>query len=211
MAGNQKKVEKNSDSTSERQNVDRREFLKKAGLGAIGFGAILSPVSADSFKIKDDGFEVHTGTGPDELEKYFSINQSGLVDVPNSSLKVKGSNLQKSFAATLSSHLLNEEEFTALDRFTIPSNGHLRIYVAGITNDEYNTPSGLNLIVRNQSTDTNEKIYNSNHIQGEPLDKITESGGDNIALVADNGNFGSGTDEPQVVTARVKYEIIESD
>jgi len=47
------KVSKSTDSESfenssdDAKSISRREFLKKAGLGTAGLGALLSPVSAD--------------------------------------------------------------------------------------------------------------------------------------------------------------------
>lgn len=198
------KENKNEENAQSEENISRRDFLKQLGAGAAGLGLIsmLPSASALNFRTNDLSFY-----GADSTRE-FQVNDGGPVEVQNADFLVRGSNLQRSFAATLSSHKLNAGEFTALDRFTVPSGSDLRIYVVGITNDSFNTPSGLNIIVRNQSTGTNELTYNTNHQEGEPIAELTGVGSDNIVLAADNGNFGGGTGSTQVVTARIKYEIL---
>ena len=76
------------------RNISRGDFLKKVGIGSLGLGALLSPVSADYF-IKDDSFSVQTGTGPSDLGTYFSVGQGGPVKTQNSDFIVENSTGQE--------------------------------------------------------------------------------------------------------------------
>ncbi|MDY6774015.1 MAG: hypothetical protein SVS85_02345, partial [Candidatus Nanohaloarchaea archaeon] len=115
------------------------------------------------------------------------------------------------FSTTLSSHRLNAGEYTALERFTVPSGRDIEVYLVSIMNDSFNTPSGLNVILRNSSTGTNEASFNTSYSEGSsssPIATVTGVGGDNIIFAADNGNFGSGTGSVQVVNATLKFEFV---
>lgn len=57
------------------EGMSRRQFLKKAGLGTAGLAALMSPVS--SLDIRDDSFNVYTGTGTGDLTEYFNVEQGG--------------------------------------------------------------------------------------------------------------------------------------
>ena len=76
--------EKNTSTT-----MNRREFLKKAGLGAAGLGALaLTPGSA--LDIKDSkGLQVFDGT--DTGTEALDVNVGGPVEVKNADLNVKNS------------------------------------------------------------------------------------------------------------------------
>ena len=70
--------------------ISRREFLKKAGIGSLGLGALLSPVSADYF-IKDDNFFVQTSNdGGSTLSEGLFVDQNQNVDIPNGELNIQG-------------------------------------------------------------------------------------------------------------------------
>lgn len=76
---------KNKQKTPEKQNkISRRSFLKKLGAGAIGLSALTLPGAA--LDIKDLDLEVFTGTGPDSLQKYLTVNQDGPVEITNTKL-----------------------------------------------------------------------------------------------------------------------------
>jgi len=71
------------------QDISRRTFLKKLGLGAAGLGALtMSPTSA--LNIKDDDLDIYTGTSKNDLTKYLSITQNGEVKIQNTDLMIKG-------------------------------------------------------------------------------------------------------------------------
>jgi len=72
------------------QQISRREFLKKAGIGTIGLGALaLTPSSA--LNIKDKDLDVFTGTSSSNVKKYFSVNQGGPVEIQNTDLIINQS------------------------------------------------------------------------------------------------------------------------
>lgn len=75
------------------KRISRREFLKKAGLGTAGLAALMSPASADLF-IKDDSFNVQTGTGPNDLSTYFSVSQGGPVNIQNTHLDLNSQGIR---------------------------------------------------------------------------------------------------------------------
>lgn len=85
----EEKLKKNENSvkSEESDEISRRNFLKKLGAGAIGLGALTLPTSALS--VRDSDFDVFTGSGPDSLTNYFSVDSSG-VKVSNTSLDVNG-------------------------------------------------------------------------------------------------------------------------
>ena len=72
-------------------NISRREFLKRAGLGTLGLGALLSPVSALS--VKDSSFDVFTGTSSSDLTSYLSVGQGGPVNIQNTSLDLNNQDI----------------------------------------------------------------------------------------------------------------------
>ncbi len=73
-----KKGSEEKKSQKEKEGMSRRSFLKKAGLGALGLGAMsLMPSAAYDIK-SSDGLEVfESGT------KYFDVNPGGPVEVKN--------------------------------------------------------------------------------------------------------------------------------
>jgi hypothetical protein len=80
-----KTEEKNNETEAEESSVSRREFLKKAGLGAMGLGAMaLTPASA--FQVKDKRFNVQTGSDAGSLSEAMNIDSSGNVSIPNGNL-----------------------------------------------------------------------------------------------------------------------------
>ena len=89
------KLENSEDQSNEEEHVSRRSFLKKLGIGAAGLGAASIMPSATAFDIKGDNFQVLTGTSKSDLNKYFSVNQGGPVEIQNTDLIVKNSTGQE--------------------------------------------------------------------------------------------------------------------
>lgn len=75
----------NAQTNPNSENISRREFLKKAGLGTIGVGALLSPVSALNLKSESLSFA-------DDENEYLDIFE-GSVTVKNSNLTVADGNI----------------------------------------------------------------------------------------------------------------------
>lgn len=96
------------------------------------------------------------------------------------------------------SHSLSTGEFVALARLTVP-NDAIEIHSQSIVNDAFNTPAGLNLIVRNVTAGVNEYSNNANW-DDDTVVSITGLAGDNVIICLDNGNFGGGSGNNQVVT-----------
>lgn len=67
---------RNSDS-----KISRRQFLKKAGLGAAGLGALSILPSASALDIKDETLSIQTGTDASSLSEALSIDSSGNVTI----------------------------------------------------------------------------------------------------------------------------------
>lgn len=92
----QKEMEKRNSDTlltqnSSKTDISRRNFLKKAGLSALGLGALLSPVSGLS--VKDSSFDVFTGSSSSDLTSYLSVGQGGPVNIQNTSLDLNNQNI----------------------------------------------------------------------------------------------------------------------
>jgi len=86
------KKEREKPENKDSKKISRREFLKKAGIGAIGLGALsLSPASA--LNIKDADLDIYTGTSKNDLQKYFSVNQGGPVSIQNTNLDLNSNSL----------------------------------------------------------------------------------------------------------------------
>ena len=89
LGKSQGKVDPSQENSS--SGLDRREFLKRSGLGALGLGALLSPVSALS--VKDSSFDVFTGTSSSDLTNYLSVGQGGPVNIQNTSLDLNNQDI----------------------------------------------------------------------------------------------------------------------
>ena len=81
----QNKENKESTSPNKDTNISRRDFLKKAGFGALGLGALLSPVSA--LDVKSGDFNVLTSDGG-TLTQAFEVDGSQSVIIPNGNLGI---------------------------------------------------------------------------------------------------------------------------
>lgn len=131
------KIEKENDSRQKEDssnsalNLDRRDFLKKAGLGTLGLGALLSPVS--SLTVKDSGFDVFTGSSGGDLTNYLSVGQGGPVNIQNTSLELNNQNIN-------GVNQLNGQDADSLSSEGIPS-GVITMW-SGTTSD---VPSGWTL------------------------------------------------------------------
>ena len=129
----QKEKEESDITTKDKSSsgLDRREFLKKSGLGALGLGALLSPVSALS--VKDSSFDVFTGTSSSDLTNYLSVGQGGPVNIQNTSLELNNQNIN-------GVNQLNGQDADSLASEGIPS-GVITMW-SGTTSD---VPSGWTL------------------------------------------------------------------
>lgn len=88
----QGKEDENNTGHKLMSQITRRQFLKKAGLGATGFAALLSPVSALS--IRDDVFSVQTSndSGATLTEGLFVDNNQN-VEISNGDLKLSSNSI----------------------------------------------------------------------------------------------------------------------
>jgi hypothetical protein len=107
----------------------------------------------------------------------------------------------------LTSHFLDTGQFTELAVVpNVPSGTTLTVNVASVSNVNANSPAGLNLIIRDLSNGATFKTYSSGFQQGQPLNEINV-GGKDIAIIVDNGNYGSGTGSSQTVTALLEANL----
>ena len=91
-----KKLKTNKNIEREGQDkekgMNRREFLKKAGLGTIGLGA-MSLLPGSALEVRDsDGFQIYDGT--DTGTEALDVNVGGPVELKNTNFSV-GSNKVK--------------------------------------------------------------------------------------------------------------------
>ena len=87
MKGNKVKDESETHKKGS-ESISRREFLKKAGLGTLGLGALLSPVSA--LDVRSNDFSVITSSDSATLVEGFSVDENQDVKIPNGALYVQG-------------------------------------------------------------------------------------------------------------------------
>lgn len=112
---------------------------------------------------------------------------------------------KQTFGGTLDSHKLNAGEYVSMVRIHVPSGKDtLKLYTVGVSDNNFNVPNGLNLIVRNQTENVNEATFNSTYSDGDPLTTINNVSSDHIAIVVDNGNFGGGTGSTQIANGHFK-------
>ena len=83
---NNEKEDKKASTTS--KDISRRDFLKKAGLGAAGLGALLSLPSATAFDVKSENFEVFTSNTGDAsgLKNNLSVEKNGDINLHDNKL-----------------------------------------------------------------------------------------------------------------------------
>jgi len=83
----QKKTQSRTKDKNKYEKLDRRQFMKKAGLGTAGLAALgLAPASA--LNINSNEFSVSTGPDPDSLTEHLSIG-NGNVKITNGNLDLK--------------------------------------------------------------------------------------------------------------------------
>ena len=95
----EQKIEQNNQQTDQRQksqqkskHISRRQFLKKAGLGTIGIGALsLSPASA--LDIKSDNLSVHTSPDGSPTTEGLTVDENQKITIPNGDLDLNDNNL----------------------------------------------------------------------------------------------------------------------
>lgn len=107
----------------------------------------------------------------------------------------------------LSSHKLDPGQFTSMHRFTVPNGSSLEVYEVSVQNSSINTPSGLNLVIRDNSANTNIATFNNNYRRGSPVSRASV-GGNDVTFLVDNGDFTSGTGSTQVVNAFIRFKVI---
>lgn len=94
--------QKQSSQKNTSEGLNRRQFLKKAGLGLGGLAALTLPTNA--LDVRDDSFNVYTTSS--EVEA-LSVDGSQNVSIPNGSLSVSGS-----ISGSLSSSDLDNNSLT---------------------------------------------------------------------------------------------------
>ena len=125
--------ETNSQKEASNEDISRRDFLKKAGLGLGGLAALSSPVSADYF-IKDDSFSVQTSNdGGSTLTEGLFVSQNQDVNIPNGDLDLNTNNL-------VNVNQINGQDADAIGGSGVPS-GAIIMWSGSITD----IPSGWTL------------------------------------------------------------------
>jgi len=92
----QEKLKQQNKTNTEKQtgsrDLDRRQFMKKAGLGTVTLAALgLAPASA--LNINTDQLSLNTGSDTDNLTENFSINTDGDVEIPNGNVNMTDNNI----------------------------------------------------------------------------------------------------------------------
>ena len=76
-----------TDKTNEK--ISRRNFLKKAGLGTLGLGALMSPVSA--LNVKSNDFSIYTSSNNTEA---LTVDSNQNVNIQNGNLDLNQNQAQ---------------------------------------------------------------------------------------------------------------------
>lgn len=102
-------------------------------------------------------------------------------------------------------------EFASLVRLAVPAGRTLELRSIAMANDSFNAPTGLRVVIRNESTNTNLDTFNTTFTDGDPLNTYSV-GGDNVIIGVDNGSSElgglSGTGSNQFVNCDVEYGLI---
>ncbi len=118
----EKKIESKYKDRSEKgeKGLSRRGFLKKAGAGAAGLGALsLAPTSA--LKITKNGIDSSSGIGlQNSGSEYFKVNNGGPVEIKNTNLAFGGSTNNKLIRnANDSTNAIQIEQYSLSDTETV--------------------------------------------------------------------------------------------
>jgi hypothetical protein len=121
---------------------------------------------------------------------------------------IEGAQYKQTILMNLPSQTINSGNYTALDRLTVPTGSNLELYVEEIRNDSFNSPSGLNLVVRNVTDAVNAYTSSTAYNAGDPITTLTGVAGDDLIIAADNGNFTGGTGSSQIVNAKLVARVV---
>jgi len=81
------KTETKTKDKNKSEKIDRRQFIKKAGLGTAGLAALgLAPASA--LNINTDQLSVNTGSDTGSLTENLIVDTDGNVEIPNGNIQI---------------------------------------------------------------------------------------------------------------------------
>lgn len=175
--------------------------FKGNDLDSDGDGKVNSADYADNAD-QLDGNDASHFTTLSEVNNNADVPNADTVDGYDATALLGGS------TDNVSSVDLDSGQYIALQRFNggdIPNGTDLVVRETNVTNGDGNSPSGLNVIVRDESTGTNIVAYNGLSFNSTETYDIS---GTDVALVVDNGNFTGGTGSNQTnVTGHITYDL----